>query len=94
MPPHGRWHALPFPLLAPEGILSEAPGKRLEQAIDHAYEGDGLIGACSDTACVLTGIDCGTVLLSVHLTSADPGPDPGPWEETEETDLAAPSGDL
>jgi len=66
----------------------------MERALDRAYTGAGLIGSCKDTACVLAGINCGTILLSVLQADADPGPDTATWEEAEETDLATPTGDF
>lgn len=80
--------------IAPEGNYAEVPDKRMERALDHAYKGAGLIGSCKDIACVLAGINCGTVLLSVLQADTDPGPDTAPWDEAEEADLTAPTGDF
>ncbi|MFE7430065.1 hypothetical protein [Streptomyces sp. NPDC057545] len=80
--------------IAPEGDIAEVPEKRAEHALDRAYENACLIGSYQDIACILAGINCGTVLLSVLQADTDPGPDTAPWDEAEEVDLHAPTGDF
>ncbi|MGW1193576.1 hypothetical protein [Streptomyces sp. NPDC002559] len=80
--------------IAPESTHAKGLDKRMERALDHACKNAGLIGSSEDTACVLAGINCGTIMLSVLRTDTDPGPDPAPWDETEETDLTSSTGDF
>lgn len=80
--------------LAPQGDFTDVPAKQAERALDRAYDGDGLLGTAEDVACVLTGINSGSVLLSAHLSDTDPGPDPGTWDDMTTAELAAPTGDF
>ncbi|MEU8543144.1 hypothetical protein AB0C52_24705 [Streptomyces sp. NPDC048717] len=80
--------------LTPAGDIAEVPEARLERALDHAYDTGGLIGSHHDTVCVLTGINCGEVLLSVLRADTDPGPDKAPWDDIAEAPLHAPAGTL
>ncbi|MGW3167875.1 hypothetical protein ACWC9Q_34790 [Streptomyces sp. NPDC001142] len=78
--------------IAPTDTIAEIPEPQLERALDRAYENAGLLGSHKDVACVLTGINCGTVLLSVLQAETDPGPDTAPWDDVAETVLDAPVG--
>ncbi|MFF9402640.1 hypothetical protein [Streptomyces sp. NPDC014744] len=61
--------------IAPTDTAAEIPEEQLERALDRAYENVGLFDSHKDVACVLTGINCGSVLRSVLQADTGPGPD-------------------